>query len=195
MVKFYNNIIVKDTKEIIYNEQSLVSLRTLYHEIGHAKRYYDKGSLITRLIVHNYEEMLNESWNILRDEYIAEMFCANIIKLKKSVDWYGNFNDDIETQNFEFYLSEYQRIGLKLDGNIVFQLLHQYYFIPLFYKAGFLNGVKNYISLDDVKICDIINDIQNCNVVENKSVPQYFNEIVLRKWSDFRIGKKIINNL
>ncbi|MFZ1281841.1 MAG: hypothetical protein WAR59_13460 [Ignavibacteriaceae bacterium] len=187
---FYNNINILNNN-ITYTNNSLIALRTIFHEIGHAKNNYENGVIVIREIAHNYEEMLNELWNILRDEYIAEMCCANIIKLHNSIEWYGDFNDDIESENYECYLSHYLNAGVEIDGNIALQLMHQYYFINLFQKAGFLESTSKFLSIDNIKTCQTIQDILNCKVMENYSVPSNFNDIVLRKWGDFNIERKL----
>lgn len=133
---FYNNISINDNN-VIYSDQCLISLRTFYHEIGHAKRNHHNGSIVTKEITNSYEELLNELWNILRDEYFAEMCCANILKLKNSIDWYDKFDDAIESENYEYYLSTHKANDIELDGNVALQMMHQYYFVPLFQKAGF----------------------------------------------------------
>ena len=189
---FYDNISVNDNN-VIYNDQSLISLRTFYHEIGHAKRNHQYGSIVTKEIAHSYEELLSELWNILRDEYFAEMCCANILKLKDSVDWYDKFDDAIESENFEYYLSTHKDNGLVFDGNVALQMMHQYYFVPLFQKAGFLKSASKILSLNSIDICQTIQEIQECNVIENEYVPLRFNDIVLRKWSDFQIENKLNN--
>lgn len=191
LINLYNNIIIRENANVIYKEESLGSLRTIFHEIGHAKRNYTYGNIITKKITHSYEEMLNELWNIMRDEYYAEMCCANIIKLKNSFEWYGNFNDNIESENYEYYLATYQNNGVKLDGNIALQLMHQYYFIPLFQKAGFLEGASKLLSIKNINVCKAIQDIRNCNVTDNNYVPLEFNDIILRKWSEFKIEDKL----
>jgi len=191
LTNLYDNIVIQENANVIYKEGSLISLKTIYHEIGHAKRNQTYGDIVKKKITNNYEETLGELWKILQDEYFAEMYCAKIIKLINYIDWYGNFNDDIESENYEYYLQIYKDNGLNLNGNIALQLMHQYYFVPLFQKAGFLDGASKSLLFENVNICKTIQDIQNCNVTENDYVPLKFNDIILRKWSEFNIQDKL----
>ena len=71
--------------------------------------------------------------------------------------------------------------------------MHQYYFIPLFQKAGFLEGASKFLSIKNIKVCSTIQDINKCNVINNKHVPIEFKNIMLRKWSEYRIADKLKN--
>jgi len=184
---FNDDIEFDNEGNIHISDKGFISLKTIFHEIGHANRNYYYGNIITKKITHSYEETLHELWKILRDEYFAEMFCSNILKIDSSIKWYGGFNDDVEAENFIYYLSLNQNNNFKLDWNFALQLLHQYYFVPLFQKAGFLEGSSKLLSLKHINICRTIQEIQNCNVITNDCVPLEFNEIVLRKWTEFKI--------
>ncbi|MBS3742377.1 MAG: hypothetical protein KGY74_09680, partial [Candidatus Cloacimonetes bacterium] len=179
--------------QIILNKESLLALKNVFHEIGHAKKEYKFGKINVKEDADNYEEMLNELWKILRDEYIAEMSCAKLIEFSHSINWYGDFDDNLESENLIHYMSSYTEKGKKLNGAFVLQLLHQYYFVPLFKKAGFLKAALKILSENNIFACKTIKDINKCNVLENRYVPIIFNDIVLRKWNDFNLIEYVEN--
>lgn len=194
LINLYNNIVVKENANVIYKDESFNSLRTIFHEIGHAKRHHDYGTLNIRKVYDTYDEMLNGHWQIVRDEYFAEMNCSNIIKLEKSIDWYGGFTDNIEFKNFESYVGQYIDQYSNFNSHLAMQFLHNYYLIPLFHKAGFYEGASKFINLENINVCSRIQDIQMCHVIENDYVPKEYNDIILALWEEFRIEDKIKSN-
>jgi hypothetical protein len=182
-----NGMVVEADKNIVLNEVGIQALKTLFHEFGHANINHKYGEFRPKSNAENYDEFLNEHWKILRNEFLAEMFCANIYKFIPTIEWYGEFNDDIEENNFREYALEYQNSQENFDWDLAFRLLHQYYFVPLFYKAGFLEGMKRFVKLDEIPISEAVAKILKLNVIQNVDVTQEFNSIVLEKWEDFQI--------
>lgn len=189
-----DKIIITDEEKIIFNDESLVPLKTIFHEVGHAVRISKHGEFRLKRFADSYFDMLNEHWKILQDEYYAESYCSNLLKIKQSLSWYGNFNDEVESKNFLLYFSEYIDKENNPDGAYAFYMLNHYYFIPLFQKAGFLHGAKYFIRLKNIKICQTVKEIQNLMTEKNTHVPQEFNSIILKKWNEFRIGDLLSRN-
>jgi len=181
------DLFIKSKNEIIFGDSGIRVLKTLFHEFGHAKNIHEYGELVIKKEADSYYDSVNEHWKILRDEYLAEMFCANIYRFKSSISWYGAFSDTIEENNFRTYTKEYALSPDGLSWHLAFQLLNQYYFIPLFQKAGFLEGVRRFIETDNIAICESITKILNYQVVENVNVHHDFNSLILKKWEEFQI--------
>ncbi len=189
-----DNLKTDHENHFVINREGISAIKTLFHEFGHSKNYYENGRLVIKEFADNYADSLNEHWKILRDEYLAEMFCANMNRFFCSINWYGEFSDEIEENNFRTYANEYSQIQQGLSGVFAFQLLHNYYFIPLFQKAGFLDGSKLFVELEKVVMCSSISRILKYHVVENTNVPNEFNSLVLEKWKEFQVIDLLSNN-
>lgn len=175
-------------------ENGAQALKTLFHEFGHAKIIFECGKPQILTQYDNYEAYLNAYWQILRDEFLAEMFCANILVFDSSITWYGEFTDNIEKENFRTYIKEYKQSETGLNWHLAFYLLHQYYFTPLFQKAGFLEGIKKFMSIESIYVCEVIQKILDYQVVSSIRVPLEFNSLVLNKWDEFHIVDLLNNN-
>ena len=167
---------------IKFDESSTWAFKTLFHEFGHAKNNFEHGKLVTKPITDSYHEFLNEHWKILRDEYLAEMFCSNINKFTSSIKWYGDFSDAVEEENFRSYAKEYSQSEEGLSWHLAFQILHQYYFIPLFHMDR--NNMRVWKTYLFVRQCQ---KILSFNVPENNNVPNEYNSLFLEKWEEFQI--------
>jgi hypothetical protein len=182
---------IAENDKVSIGTNGLRALKTTLHEIGHAKNIQEMGKVQVEKENDNYADFLNGHWKILRDEFLAEMYCAKLYRLFSSIEWYGDFDDLVETENFKSYTKDYENEGDGLSWNLVFQLLHQYYFVQLFQKAGFLEGLKQHIDVNTIPICDEITRILEFNVVMNCNVPTEFNTLILKKWEEFHIKDRL----
>lgn len=178
----------KDDK-IIFGIDSIKALKTILHEFGHAKNALINGSLKVKKEVRTSAECLYVYWEVLRDEYIAEKYSANICKIENRIGWYGEFNDIEEMNNFYSYLTIHVKNGKLLNENSILQFLLFYYFMPLFKKAGFFDGLNGILDVRKIKVCKIIDKIRDCDVINNVSITQQFKDIVLEIWDNFKINK------
>jgi hypothetical protein len=194
ILDFFNNFVIEEAKDFKFSDNSLIALKTILHEIGHAKRYFSHGKLNIRKAYDSYEAMLNGYWQIVRDEYFAEMNCANIIKLKQSIDWYGDFSDTLELSNFNSYVEQYMKQYSDFNSHIAMKSIHNYYLIPLFYKSGFYEGASKFININHINVCSRIRDIHNCDVINSEYVPKEYNDIILNLWEIFGIEENIKSN-
>lgn len=182
-----NDLSVNDNMMI--GTRGIQALKIVVHEIGHAKIIKQDGKFEVVREHDNYRDYLNQHWKILRDEFLAEMFCANLYKSFISVSWYGDFDDVTEEKNFIYYLNKYKAEGNESDSFLAFELLHQYYFIQLFQKAGFLVGLKQFIDIENILISETVSKIMGFNVISNIDVPVAFNSLVLEKWEELQIAE------
>ncbi len=183
------NVSRNSMDELRFDVEGIESLKTIFHEFGHAKNTYLNGHIRVKKEVSSFDECIREYWKLLRDEYIAEKFSANVYKIDKIYDYEENCYDIEEKNNFFEYLTKYVKKRDLPCANLILQFLLFYYFMPLFKKTGLLEGMGKFTDLANIKVCNTISKLRKCNVIKNVSIPQQFEKLVNDIWCNFEISK------